>query len=583
MKNQVIAGIFDKIADLMEIKGADTFKIRAYRRAASEIDGLTESLEGIGKRGDLETIPGIGKAISQKIKDIIETGTTPAYEELRNELPETLTEILTLPGIGPKTVKLFYEKLGITSIDELEEAAREHRLRGNVKLGAKAEGGIIRAIEAMRRRDKRLSLGNLLPMAEEIIEKLDRSYGIIRVSEAGSLRRRRDTIGDMDFVAEVSDVKAAIDAFAHLPQVAEVIESGESMCSVMTHSGIRIDLRMTPSESYGAMLHHFTGSQQHNIRMRGMARDKGLSISEHGVFRIDTGELVVAGGTEDEIFAVNGLPWIPPELREDRGEIEAALEGRLPHLIEIGDIRGDLHVHSTASDGGNSIPEIVEAARTIGYQYVAICDHSKSLAIANGLSTDRLNQEITEIREVNERLEGFHVLAGIEADIRADGTIDVEPHLLADLDIVIGSVHNGYGNTPEELTARIIRAIESGMVDILGHPTGRVINHRDTFDFDIEKVFDAAKSHSVAMEINASPDRLDLNDIYARMANERGLMLSINTDAHNVSEFHSARFGVYMARRAWLEPGDVLNTMSLENLLSWLKGRGLGCRDLGCR
>ncbi|MHB1457974.1 MAG: DNA polymerase/3'-5' exonuclease PolX [Armatimonadota bacterium] len=573
MKNQVIAGIIDKIADLMEIKGADTFKIRAYRRAASEIDGLTENLIEISKRGELESIPGIGKAISQKIKDIIETGTTPVYEELKSELPVTLTEILTLPGIGPKTVKLFYEKLGITSIDELEEAAREHNLRGTVKLGAKAEGGIIRAIEAMRRQDKRQSLGILLPIAEEIIEKLTRSNGIIRVSEAGSLRRRKDTIGDMDFVAEVSDVKAAIDAFTHLPQVAEVIESGESMCSVLTHSGIRMDLRMTPSESYGAMLHHFTGSQQHNIKMRGMARDKGLSISEHGVFRIDTGEKVVVGATEEEIFAVNGLPWIPPELREDRGEIEAALEGRLPQLIDVCDIKGDLHVHSIASDGGDTISEIVSAAKAVGYQYAAICDHSQSLSIANGLSTDRLDQEISEIREINSRLEGFHILAGIEADIKADGTIDVDPQVLNKLDIVIGSIHHRYKNTSEELTARIIRAIKSGTIDILGHPTGRMINQRDSSDFDLEKVFDAARAHSVAMEINSSPDRLDLNDIYARMAKERGLMLSINTDAHSVSEFESVRFGVYVARRAWLEPGDVLNTMSIESLLSWLKLR----------
>lgn len=573
MKNQVIAGIFDKIADLMEIKGADTFKIRAYRRAASEIDGLMENLVEISNRGELESIPGIGKAISQKIRDIIETGTTPVYEELKSELPETLTDILTLPGIGPKTVRLLYDKLGITSIDELEQAARDHLLRANVKLGAKAEGGIIRSIEAMRRHDDRHSIGILLPIAEEIIEKLSRSHGIIRVSEAGSLRRRKDTIGDMDFIAEVSDAKAAIDAFTHLQQVAEVIETGESMCSVMTFSGIRMDLRMTSSESYGAMLHHFTGSQRHNIKMRGMARDKGLSISEHGVFRIDTGERVVAGAMEDEIFAVNGLPWIPPELREDRGEIEAALGGRLPHLIEIGDIKGDLHVHSLASDGGNSIPEIVEAAKAVGYHYVAICDHSQSLSIANGLSTDRLDQEISEIREMNTRLEGFHVLAGIEADIKADGTIDVDPQILGKLDIVIGSIHHRYKNTPEELTARIIRAIESGTIDILGHPTGRVINQRDSSDFDLEKVFDAAKAHSVAMEINASPDRLDLNDVYARMAKEHGLMLSINTDAHSISEFESVRFGVYMARRAWLESGDVLNTMSIENLLSWLKRR----------
>lgn len=573
MTNNSIAGILDKIADLLEIKGADSFRIRAYRKAAAEIDGLTESLTEIQNRGELEEIPGIGKAIAEKIEDILETGTTPMYEELKGEFPETLTDILALPNIGPKTVNKLYHMLGITTIDELEAAAREQKLRNGIRIGAKAEAGIVTAIESMRRRDDRQSLGIILPVAEEILEKLKRSHGIEQAEMAGSLRRRKDMIGDMDFVAEAYDAKAAIDAFTRLPNVEEVLETGESMCSVMNNLGMRMDLRISRKENFGAMLHHFTGSQMHNIKMRGMAKEKGLSISEYGATDVKSGKLVITGKTEDEIFEINGLPWLPPELREDRGEIEAGLKGMLPNLVDLPDIKCDLHVHSKASDGANSIPEIAEAAKAIGYQHIAICDHSSLLTIANGLSEDSLIRQIEEIHQLNAKDPSFKILTGIEADIKADGTLDIFPELLSSLDIVIGSIHHRYKNSADEMTARMVKAIESGAMDILGHPTGRIINSRDAYEFDIAKVFDAAKAHSVAMEINASPNRLDLNDLHIRMAKECGLKFCINTDAHSFTEFPTIRFGIYMARRGWLEASDVLNTYPADELISWVKSR----------
>ncbi|MHB1000635.1 MAG: DNA polymerase/3'-5' exonuclease PolX [Armatimonadota bacterium] len=573
MKNQIIARIFDNLANLLEIKGGDAYKVRAYRRAAAEIDSLAENLDEISKRGELEEIPGIGQSIAGKIKDILETGTTLAYEELKTQFPEGLLDILSIPGIGPKTVKLLYEKMGISSVDELAKAAKEQRIRKETNLGAKAEVSILRAIETRRRGDERLSIGAVLPMAEDVIDRLQRSHGVEQISAAGSLRRRRDTIGDIDIVVETTDVQAVMEAFTHLPQVDEVIETGQSMSAVRTRFGLRMDLRVASKEHYGAMLHHFTGSKQHNIKLHGMARDKGLTINEYGIFRLDNGEKVVSGRTEQEIYQALDLPWIPPELREDRGEVEAAMEGRLPDLVGEQNIKGDLHVHSRASDGGNTIPEIIDAAKSRGYSYVAICDHSKSLTIAHGLNEERLLQQIDEIRRINQGLEGFRVLAGIEVDIRADGSLDVDPHVIEKLDIVVGSIHHRHKQDREQMTRRIVTAIETGMVDIFAHPTGRIINHRDPYDVDLDKVFDAAKAHSTAMEINSTPDRLDLHDIYVRMAKDRGLKISVNTDAHNVSEFASIRLGLFMARRGWLQASDVLNAMPLNELLTWLNTR----------
>lgn len=573
MKNQGVARTFERIADLMEIRGGDTYRIRAYRRAAAEIDGLAENLDEISKRGELEEIPGIGASIAEKIRDILETGTTPAYEELKSELPEGLVDMLAIPNVGPRTVKLLYERMDVKSLDELEQAARQKRIRKETDLGTKAELAILRGIEDRRRHGQRMLLGTALPMVEDVIERLSRSPHVNRICEAGSVRRRQETIGDLDIVVETSDIPAVMNAFTHLPQVDRVIEAGPSMSAVFTRFGLRMDLRLAGKENFGAMLHHFTGGKQHNIKLRGLARDLGLTINEYGVHRLDTGETVVSGRTEEEIYAALDLPWVPPELREDRGEIEAAGEGRLPKLIDTADIKGDLHMHTRASDGGNTIEEMAEAARERGYSYIAICDHSKSLTIAHGLTEERLLEQIAEIRALNRRLKGIRVLAGMEVDIRADGGLDIDKKVLRQLDIIVASVHHRHKQDREQMTQRIVRAIESGLVDILGHPTGRIINQRDPYDADMERVFEAALAHSTALEINCYPDRLDLNDILARAAKKRGLKFSIDTDSHNTSELANIRYGMAMARRGWLEPGDIVNAQPLDDLLAWLSSR----------
>lgn len=577
MKNDKIAETLDRIADLYSLKGGNAYRVRAYQRAAAEIRGVPEPIEEIDRLGKLESIPGVGPSIAGKVRDIIRTGTTPVYDELRAQYPEGLAEIMALPDVGPKTAKMLYKALGITSVAELEQAAKEHRISRETDLGERFEQNILRSIELVRSGAIiRINLGQAWTLADEVISALRKVPCVRRISDAGSLRRRRDTIGDLDIVIETTDVDALNDAFTHLPCVREVVETGSTMSSVRAHVDgydLRMDIRMTPAEHYGAMLHHFTGSKQHSIKLRGLANDKGLTINDYGVHRLDDGTTVTPGRDEDDIYRAIGLPWIPPELREDRGEIEAAQEDRLPNLVEQGDIKGDLHMHTTASDGASSLEQMVEAARKRGYEYIAVCDHSKSLGIANGLSSERLLKRIGRVRELNEKLDGFRVLVGSEVDILADGRLDYECELLEKLDIVVASIHHRYRQDREKMTARVIRAIETGLVDILAHPTGRLINQREPLDMDMERVFDAAKAHSTAMEINCYPDRLDLNDIYARMAKERGLKLSIDTDAHVTFELDNIRYGLAMARRAWLEPPDVLNAMPLDNLLAWLQAR----------
>lgn len=574
MKNQEVAAVFERIASLLDIKGEDFFRVRAYRQAAAAIDGLTENLEEICRRGDLREIPGIGESIGKKISDIIETGTTPYYEEIKSQYPESLVDMLEIPGVGPKTVKQLFDRLGVAGIDELDRAARAHRVSEETDLGKKTEDSIIHGIETLRERGAgRLPLKPALDTARDIIELLSASPAIVRVSEAGSLRRRKDTVGDIDLVAQSSDAAKAAAVFAGLPQFQEIVETGPSMTAGLARDGRRIDLRMSPPENYGAMLHHFTGSKQHNIKLRGLARDMGLTISEYGVHRLDNDRLVTSGRTEEEIYAALGLPFIPPELREDWGEVEAAKAGKLPVLVEVKNILGDLHVHSTASDGGNSIEEMAASARVRGYNYIAICDHSRSLAIAHGLDEERLLAQIEEIKALNERLDGFHVFAGSEVDIRADGKLDMDHSILKKLDVVVASLHHRYNQDSEQLTHRAILAIETGMVDILAHPTGRILGHRDPMDLDMDRVFDAAAAHGTAMEINSHPERLDLYDIYIHTAKKRGLKLAINTDAHNTSEYSNITYGVWMARRGWLEAPDVLNAWPAGDLKAWLKRR----------
>lgn len=573
MRNTEVARILARIADLYEIKGENAHRVLAYRTAASRIENLAESLEEIAKTGDLKQIPGIGESIAQKIQDILSTGTTLTYDELKAEFPEGLIDVIAVPGIGPKIAKLLYEKLGVSSLQDLEQAARDHRIRNVSGIGPKTESKILRAIRIVHRQGERMLLGTALPFAEDLMTRLREDAPVERISEAGSLRRRQETVGDIDIVVGTNNPNAVIHAITHLPQVYEVIEEGASMSSVLTRTGFRIDLRVALMDNYGAMLHHFTGSKFHNVKLREMANAKGLTISEYGVHRLDTNELVISGRSEEDIYSILGLPWIPPELREDKGEIAAAARNALPKLVEQQDIQGDLHVHTRWSDGSNTIEQMVEAARMCGYRYMAICDHTHHLKVAHGLSEHDLRKQMAEISRLNENLRDFRILMGSEVDIRRDGTLDISHGLLRQLDIVIASIHQRFKLDRDQMTRRIVRAIETGLVDILAHPTGRLINQRDPYDVDLERVFQAAAAYSVALEINSYPDRLDLNDTYARLAKEKGIKLVINTDAHNKGELANIRYGLAMARRGWLEPSDIINTWNLEDLLAWLQYR----------
>lgn len=530
----------------------------------------------LSREGKLEAIPGVGKGIAKKVTEIIETGTCKRYEEMKSEVPVDIIQLLDIPGIGPKTVRLVHEQLGITTLDELEKAAIEHKLRKLPRMGAKSEEKIILAIQRSKEMDKRIPLGVALPVAEIVMKYLEKCPYASNVTATGSLRRHRETVGDIDFIAtsDAGHAEAVIKAFGSMPGVTEVIGSGATKSSVIFRN-IQIDLRIVDRSSFGSLLQHFTGSKEHNIRLREIAIKKGLKLSEYGIKDQKTGILTPCG-EEEEVYQRLGLPFIVPELREDRGEIEAAIAGTLPDLVTGSDIRGDLHLHSIWSDGTNSIPELADAAMGMGYEYLCIADHSRSRGIAGGLSEERLIKQINEIDAFNDTIEssrGFKVLAGSEVDIRADGTLDYPDHVLEMLDIVIAAVHSGFDQDRRTMTSRIVRAIVDEHVDIVAHPTGRLLGERFGYEIDIERIIEVAGETGTAIEINASPQRLDLSDINARKAKESGVMLAIGTDAHSIDHLGYMEFGVHLARRAWLEPGDVVNTMGIKDLLRQI-GRG---------
>ena len=569
MHNPEVARIFNAIADILEIKGDNPFRIRAYRRAAQNIEGLPEDVETLIAREALEDLPGIGKDLAAKIREIVKTGTAQEYENLKAEIPAGLVQLVHIPGVGPKTAKLLYEEKGIDSIEKLEAAARAGVLRKLPKIKVKTEQNILRGIEMLKRASGRMPLGQALPLAEEIIARLRRVKGNQRILYAGSLRRMKDTVGDVDLLAVSTAAEKVMDAFVSLPMVQQVLAKGETKSSVMTRQGIQVDVRVVAPEAFGAALVYFTGSKAHNIHLRDMARKKGLKISEYGVFQERTGKRI-AGKEEEEIYGVLKLPFIPPELREDAGEIEAALAGRLPDLITVEDIKGDLHVHSTWSDGAHPIAEVVEAAQKRGYAYIAITDHSKGLGVARGLSAEDLARQREEIERLNQRLTGFRILAGTEVDIRADGRLDLPDAVLATLDFVIASVHSAFRQDPETMTKRITRALGNRYVRALGHPTGRLLGEREPLEFDFDQLLEAARKNTVAFEINASPFRLDLNEVYARRVKDAGLPIVINTDTHTLSNFDHIKLGVATARRAWIEKKDVWNALPLKQLLKRL-------------
>ena len=561
MTNEGLARVFTDIGNLLEIKGANAFKIRAYRNAADLVGHMAERIAELTDAEVLD-LPGIGKDLAGKIRELVDTGALAYDDELRHEFPASILDMLRLQGVGPKTVAVVYAELGIETLDELEAAAAAGRLRTLKGMGPKKEQLLLRSLADHRRRVGRHLIERAHVVATRLADYLRAEAAEMTIFPVGSLRRGCETCGDIDLLA-IGTNDRLMSRFTSFPEVERVLGQGPTRSSVLLRGDMQADLRLVPAESAGAAAQYFTGSKAHNIAVRDRALQRGLKLNEYGLFRV-TDDQRVAGASEMEIYAALGLAYVPPELREHRGEIRAAADDALPNLIERIDIKGDLHSHTTVTDGKADVETMARAARNAGLEYLAITDHSQVLAMANGLDEHRALAHARHIREVSEQLDGITLLAGIECDIRADGTLDLAEDCLAELDLVIASVHSAFGQDQAQMTDRILRAIESPVVDLIGHPTGRLLLRRDPYELDIEQVLDAAARTGVAMEINSQVHRLDLSDIHARLARGRGVKLVISTDAHAPAGFDLLRCGVTVARRAWAEPDDVLNTRPLE-------------------
>lgn len=573
MTNTQIAEVLNELALLLEIKGESVFKIRAYQRAAEAVTSLAQDLSQVRtEKGGLQTLPGIGQAISQKIEELLDTGQCHYHQELLTAIPATALEMLRIPGIGPKKVKLLLEQEGIATVEQLEQAAQAGLLRTLPGMGEKSEQDILRGIAHLREYNQRTDLGLAWEIAENVMGQLKAAAPLQRIEAAGSLRRMKETIGDLDLLATSADPEAVMAAFISLPTVTEVIGHGPTKSSVRTAAGLQVDLRVVPGESFGAAWQYFTGSKQHNIALRDLAMRHGFKLNEYGVFAV-SGEVEqrIGGATEEEVYAALGLPVMPPELREDQGELEAARAGCLPTLVEQADLRGELHAHTTWSDGRNSIEEMARAALEAGYEYLALTDHSQSQTIANGMKIDRLMERRKAIEAARQAVPEVTILEGAEVDIKKDGSLDYPDEVLAGLDFVVASVHSGWKMKREVMTRRIITAMEHRWVDSIGHPTGRLIGQREPYEVDMEAVLQAAARLGVAMEISSDPMRLDLRDTHARRAKELGVTVTIVTDAHWIENLAFARFGVATARRGWIERGDVLNCLPLDELRKRLR------------
>src|SRR3989338_8500917 len=570
MKQQEIAALFKHMADLLEFRGANPFRIRAYRRAAMSLDGFGGDVDRLVQDGRVRAkIPGVGEDLAAKIAEYCGTGRIREIEREGKAAPKGLFDLLAVPGIGPKTARLLSDRLKITSVDALERAAKAHRLQELPGFHERKEQNVLRGVAILRGGRERMHLGVAVPQAEELVAFLKNIRGVERASAAGSLRRMRETIGDLDLLVATRQPARVMRAFTRAPFCAKILAAGETKASIVTPQGLQVDLRVVPPESYGAALQYFTGSKEHNVRLRELASRHGLKINEYGVFRLKTNRRL-GGGEEADIYQAVGLPWIPPELREDRGEIAAAQANRLPRLVERKDLRGDFHLHSTWSDGGDSLEAMARAAAARGYEYAALCDHSQSLKVAHGMTVARLKQQAQKIGALNQRFRNFRLLMGSEVDILADGRMDYPSDILAKLDFVVGSVHSGFSRPQAEQTRRIERAMENPYVTVVGHPTGRLMGQREAYAVDLERLFRTAKATGTAMEINGQPKRLDLNDAAAHRARGAGVMLTLATDSHSVAQLEQVVYGLAVARRAWLEPGDLLNTKSLKELLAWI-------------
>ena len=568
MKNIEAAQIFREIADILEIKGENRFRIRAYQRAAQNIEGLTQDLEEYIRQDRLTEIPGIGKDLSQRIKEFAATGKIPIYENLKKSIPAGLLDLLKIPSVGPKTTKLLHETLKIKNIADLEAAIKNNRLNGIFGIKEKTIENIIKGITLFKKGKERMTLASAIITADEFINSLKKIPAVKKITPAGSLRRQKETVRDIDILIVSNQPKGIMDAFVRQPAVKEILAKGLTKSSVQTADDVQVDCRIVRERSFGAALLYFTGSRNFNIKLRMIAQRMGLKINEYGVFRNNS---YIAGKTEEEIFKLLKLSYIEPELREDNGEVELAKENRLPKLIRAEDIKGDLHVHSNWSDGEASIEEMVAAAQKKGYAYLAITDHSQGLKVANGLSLLKLRKKKREIDYINGKLKNFKVLYGAEVDIDAQGRLDYKNTVLKEFDVVVAAIHSGFKQSREQLTKRFIRACENKHVHILAHPTGRLWGIRDGYILDFEELFKAARATNTAMEINSFTQRLDLNDINARRAKEMGVKVCINTDSHSTGHLEAIKLGVAVARRGWLEKKDVLNTLKLDELLKTLK------------
>ena len=572
VKNREIAAILYEMAELLELHAENRFKIVAYSRAARAIESLKEDIVQVCREKRLQSIPGVGKAIAQKVEEYLRTGRIQSHQELLAQTPSGQAELLKISGLGPKTINMLHEKLNISNLDDLEKAATEHSIRRLPRMGETREKNILRSIERYKKRSQRILYSTAEPIVNEILTYLGGIAGLEHITAAGSFRRGKETVGDIDILATATSPEEVVASFVCMPMVEEVLAKGPTKASVIVQETIQVDLRIVEHRSYGTVLQYFTGSKDHNVRMRQLALGRGYSLSEYSLTRLaDSQDLFYE--TEEEVYGALGLQYIPPEMREDNGEIEAALHGRLPGIVELKDLRGDLHVHSSWSDGRASVQEMAEAALVLGYEYIAICDHSPSIGIAGGLVPEKLEQKIEAVAAANEALEGITILVGTEVDIKADGALDYPDELLARCDVVVASVHMGQQQTERAITGRLISAIENKNVDIIGHPTGRIINQREPYDLDLQAVLEAAARTGTALEINAYPGRLDLNDINARAAKDMGVKISINTDAHDPKMLLNMKYGVNVARRAWLEKKDLLNAMSLHELMNTLKSR----------
>jgi DNA polymerase (family 10) len=556
--NAEVAACFNRMAELLEIEGANRFRVRAYRRAAGTIDDLPSSVAAmVAESKDLDVLPGIGEDLAAKIKEIVETGHLRALEEVEARTPSTLAALTSIPGLGPKSVHVLHEALGINTVEDLLAAATAGKVRELPRFSAGLESKIVDEIQKHREAERRFKISTAEDFAAGLVAHLRAAPGVGDVVVAGSFRRRKETVGDLDVLVTAQDGKAVIDHFVAYEEVGEVLSKGTTRSTVTLTGGLQVDVRVVPVESYGAALHYFTGSKSHNIAVRTLAQDRGLKLNEYGIFE---GEKTIGGRTEEEVFRAAGLPYIEPELRENRGEIEAAREGRLPKLVTLGDIRGDLHVHTKASDGKSTLAEMAEAAKALGYAYLAIADHSKHATVAHGLDGKRPAAELDDIDRLNDRLEDFRVLKACEVDILADDTLDLPDTILKQLDLRVCAIHYRFDLDRDAQTERVLRAMDNRYFNILAHPTGRLLGERPGYEIDLARVLAGAKERGCFVELNAHPSRLDLDDVHCRMAKDLGLKVAISTDAHSTVGLGAMRFGVDQARRGWLEAEDVLNT-----------------------